>query len=282
MEPIEVDILDQGKVVLIDSFGSDTRIATVARTSYQKGTKPVQADRGLIRYLMRHRHTSPFEMGEVLFYVKIPIFVARQLLRHRTANINELSGRYSEMSDQFWFPELEDLGPQSTMNNQGRAPMTNDLKAKKAKQNMVLAADTSYNTYDALLHVSDVSREVARTVLPLSVYTEMYWKCDLHNFFHFAKLRMDRHAQKEIRDMATAMYELVKSQFPISAEAFEDYILYAHSLSRLDQQLIASIFRGAIPSLDYAKTLGMSEREYHEFMQWYTTLLSTPEGSSCQ
>lgn len=272
MEPIERDILDKGKVVLIDVFGNDERIATIARTSYKKGTKPVNADRGLLRYLMKHRHTSPYEMAEVCFFLKLPILSARQLIRHRTANMNELSGRYSEMQDEFWIPELEDLGPQSAINNQGRGEMVNEIAAKKARQNIILASEDAFETYDALLNVSNVSREVARSVLPLNTYTELYWKCDLHNFFHFAKLRMDKHAQKEIREMATAMYELVKQFFPVSAEAFEDYILYAHTLSRLDIDLLKMCLTGQTPTLEAATDIGMSKREYSEFMAWFNAL----------
>jgi thymidylate synthase (FAD) len=277
MEPVEIDILDHGKVVLLDVFGNDARIAEAARRSYQKGTKQVNADRGLIRYLMRKRHTSPFEMAEVLFFLKLPILSARQLVRHRTANMNELSGRYSEMPEEFWIPELDDLGPQSKENNQGRAPMIDEIRAKMAQQHIKLASAQSYETYDRLLNVSNVSREVSRSVLPLNTYTELYWKCDLHNFFHFARLRMDHHAQKEIREMATAMYEAAKQFFPIAAEAFEDYILYAHTLSRLDLQLLATILRGDIPSPDAASAIGMSKREYTEFMEWYIALTTSSE-----
>lgn len=272
MEPIEIDILDHGKVILLDVFGDDHRIAEAARRSYQKGTKTVSSDKSLLRYMMKHRHTSPFEMNETLFYLKIPIFVMRQLVRHRTANINELSGRYSEMEDVFWIPELDDLGPQSTQNNQGRSEMTDELSAKRARQEMGFSANHSFASYDKLLNSCNVSREVARTVLPLSTYTDLYWKCDLHNFFHFAKLRMDKHAQKEIQVLASAMYDAVKQKFPLAAEAFEDYILYAHTLSRLDMILLSSVMQGQTPTLEAAKAIGMSGREYDEFMTWLSTI----------
>lgn len=277
MEPIEVDILDKGKVVLIDVFGDDSRIATVARTSYKKGTKRVNTDRGLVRYLLRHKHTSPLEMAEVMFYLKVPIFVARQLVRHRTANLNELSGRYSEMPDDAYLPDVEQLGPQSSENNQGRAEVTNVLSAQKARQNIRFAITDAYDSYDRLLNVSNVSREISRIVLPLAAYTELYWKCDLHNFLHFCKLRMDSHAQYEIRVMAQAMYDLVKPFFPVVTEAWEDYILYAQTVSRLDQKLLALVLQGETPTLEVATSLGLSSREYKEFMSWLEGLRETEQ-----
>jgi len=266
METIERTILDHGKVVLIDTFGSDARIAEAARVSYQQGTKKTRGDRALLRYLMRHRHTSPFEMAEVLFYLKVPITVARQLIRHRTANLNEVSGRYSELPHEIYVPEVDQCGPQSTQNNQGRAPVTNEIQSRHAQQSMRFAGDAAYDTYDSLLNVHQVSREIARGVLPLHTYTELYWKCDLHNFFHFLKLRMDAHAQYEIRVMATAMYDAVAPHFPLSCEAFHDYILNAHTFSRLDLELLSRVLCGEIPTLADAQVIGQSEREYTEFM----------------
>lgn len=273
MEPIEVDILDHGKVVLIDVFGSDQRIATTARTSYQKATKKVNTDEGLIRYLFRHRHTSPVEMAEVLFYLRIPIFVARQLVRHRTANINEVSGRYSELPDDAYIPVIDQLGPQSSQNNQGRAPVSDLNAAKKSRSSIQYSTTDSFAVYDDLLHQSKVSREVSRVVLPLNTYTEMYWKCDLHNFLHMIHLRMDSHAQYEIRVMATAMYELVKPFFPATCHAFEDYILNGKTLSALEQQLLSSVLvLTNIPTQSRAAEIGMSKREYTDFMDWISTL----------
>lgn len=266
MEKSERSILDHGKVVLLDVFGSDARIAEAARVSYQQGTKKTRGDRALLRYLMRHQHTSPFEMSELLFYLKVPITVARQLVRHRTANINEVSGRYSELPNEIYVPEVDQCGPQSTQNNQGRAPVTNEIQSRHAQQSMRFAGDAAYDAYDSLLNVHQVSREISRGVLPLHTYTELYWKCDLHNFFHFLKLRMDTHAQYEIRVMATAMYDLVRPHFPLSCDAWEDYILNAHRFSRLDLVLLSRVLRGEIPTLADAQTLGHSEREFTEFM----------------
>lgn len=271
MDPIEVDILDHGKVVLIDVFGTDERIATIARTSYQKATKKVNTDEGLLRYLFRHRHTSPVEMAEVLFYLRIPIFVARQLVRHRTANINELSGRYSEIEEHAYIPDIVQLGPQSKDNNQGRTPGVDSFDTKKARINIQFSTNDAFETYDRLLHTNNVSREISRIVLPLNTYTEMYWKCDMHNFLHMAKLRMDSHAQYEIRVMAETMYKLVKPFFPITCRAFEDYILHGKNLSALDQQLLQHMVTSVnIPSEETARTIGMSSREYREFLEWWT------------
>ena len=278
MEKIERCILDHGKVTLLDVFGSDARIAESARVSYAHGTRKTRGDRALIRYLMRHRHTSPFEMAEVLFYLKIPIAIARQLIRHRTANVNEVSGRYSELPNEVYLPEVSQFGSQSTGNKQGRAPVSGDmdaLRAMKARQTMAAAAHSAYETYDSLLHVSQVSREISRGVLPLHTYTEMYWKCDLHNLFHFLRLRLHDHAQYEIQTMAQAMYESVAPHFPLSCEAFNDYILNAHTFSHSDLTLLSRVLRGESPTLEDAQALGQSEREYTEFMAKLSELRAT-------
>lgn len=278
MEPVKINILDHGQVVLLDVFGSDARIAESARVSYGKGTKKTSNDESLIRYLMKHRHTSPFEMCEVLFYLKVPIFVARQLIRHRTANINEVSGRYSEMPEELYVPDELQLGPQSATNNQGRAETHASLTTKRAQQEIRQSLDDSFQSYDRLLTLHEVSKEISRIVLPLSTYTELYWKCDLHNFFHFCKLRMDAHAQYEIRVMAAAMFDAVEPCFPIASRAFRDYILTARTVSQSEQILLSTLLSSARPSLDQAKACGMSAREYDEFMQWVSTLQTNNAG----
>ena len=203
-------IHNHGFVGLIDVMGSDSDIADAARVSYGSGTKTISDDRNLVRYLVRHKHTSPLEMAEVKFHLKLPIFVMRQLVRHRTANLNEYSGRYSEMSNEFYMPEPEYLAPQSTTNKQGRDGelTTND---KMSIRGFLYDAFTSaYEGYKCLLGkesnepilITGLSRELARIVMPVANYTECYWKCDLHNFFHLCKLRIDKHAQKEIVDFA--------------------------------------------------------------------------------
>lgn len=274
MEPVNVPILDHGQVALLDVFGSDDRIAEAARVSYGKGTRKISNNAALLRYLMRHRHTSPFEMCEVLFYLKVPIFVARQLVRHRTANINEVSGRYSELPEELYVPEQTQLGPQSSTNNQGRVPTGESLNTKRSQLEIQQANHEAFQSYDRLLNIHEVSREISRIVLPVSTYTELYWKCDLHNFFHFCKLRIDPHAQYEIRVMADAMFTLVEPHFPLATRAFRDYILNARTLSLSEQQLLGMMVSQPVPSLEEAKKLKMSEREYHEFVQWISIIQS--------
>lgn len=268
-------ILENGKVCLLDVMGSDADIVAAARISYNSSktrTHTPEADAKLIRYLMRHRHTSVFEMCEVKFYLKVPIFVARQLARHRTASLNEVSGRYSALPEDAYIPEVAQCGPQSTHNNQGRSAVVNTIGARKAQQNIVLATKHAHDVYDSLLNVSSVSREISRIVLPVSQMTEMVWKIDLHNFFHFCRLRVDSHAQYEIRVMATAMLDLVAPHFPVATDAFRDYILTAKTLSRAEQRLLARLLPATVPSREDAEREGLSEREYTEFVQWVHAL----------
>ena len=244
MKVKEQTIHKYGFVRLIDIMGSDNDIADAARVSYGEGTRSVSDNRNLIRYLVRHRHTSPLEMGTVKFHLKLPIFVMRQLVRHRTASLNEYSGRYSIMSDDCYVPELDYIQPQSKTNNQGRGDdglsdgwktkyqqIINDIRSK-----CLIAYD--FLIGNETIEHGGLSRELARTVLPVSNYTECYWKMDLHNFFHFCRLRMDDHAQQEIQDYAKVMYEMVKPEVPIAAEAFEDYSLYSISLSRMELSVL--------------------------------------------
>lgn len=272
MEPVSIPILDHGNVTLLDVFGSDERIAEAARVSYNKGTKRYRVTNALLRYLMKHRHTSPFEMCEVLFYLKVPLFVARQLVRHRTANINEVSARYSELSDEMYVPDQTQLGPQSDINHQGRSQATPGLNTQRSQLEIQQSNHEAFQSYDRLLNIHGVSREISRIVLPVSTYTEMYWKCDLHNFFHFCKLRTDGHAQYEIRVMADAMLQLVEPHFPYATQAFRDYILNARTLSQSEQRLLGMMVSQPVPSLEEAKELKMSEREYNEFVQWISTI----------
>ena len=236
-----------GFVRLVDIMGSDGDIADAARVSYGKGTRAVSDNRNLIRYLVRHKHTSPLEMASVKFHLKLPIFVMRQLVRHRTAKLNEYSGRYSIMSDDCYAPELEYIQPQSKTNKQGREGElpTNWKKGYQRRiDDIITKANMAYKYLignESISH-GGLSRELARTVLPVSNYTECYWKMDLHNFFHFCRLRMDDHAQQEIQDYAKVMYDLVKPEVPIAAEAFEDYSLNSISLSRMEVDVIQYIF----------------------------------------
>jgi thymidylate synthase (FAD) len=242
----EVKVHDHGLVALCDVMPrlaplgktADFAIVQAARVSYGHGTKQVNEDRGLIRYLARHRHTTPFEMVEFKFHHVMPIFVARQWIRHRTANVNEYSARYSVVKDRFYKPTIQSVRKQSTLNRQGGEEFIDELTAREFCDYLDRAV-ALYGDYEKLLE-KGVSRELARIGLPLNAYTEWYWKCDLHNVLHFLSLRMDAHAQQEIRDYATAMFALVQPIVPIAAEAFLDYQLGAMQLSRLEVEAIKS------------------------------------------
>lgn len=243
---IEKRVLDHGFVALVDCMPrlapvgktADYSIVQAARVSYGEGTKQVNEDRGLVRYLLRHRHTTPFEMVEFKFHIAMPIFVARQWIRHRTANVNEYSARYSIVPDRFYRPTVETVRAQSTSNRQGGDGLV-DAGTAEEFLGLLDRAEALYKDYLGLTE-KGVARELARAALPVSVYTEWYWKCDLHNLFHFLSLRMDPHAQYEIRVFADAMYELLKPIVPISCEAFEDYRLGAMHLTRLEIEAIRS------------------------------------------
>ena len=276
-----VQVLDKGFVGLIDWMGSDDAVVQAARVSYGAGTKKVQEDRGLIRYLMRHEHTTPFEMCEVKFHIRLPIFVMRQLIRHRTAQVNEYSGRYSVMTDEFYMPET--FQKQSTANRQGREDSLNEIHGKLSWM-MDDVHKNAYSKYEELLALN-VARETARAVLPVSNYTEAYWKCNIKNFLHMAWLRMDAHAQWEIQEFARAMYELVKPLYPSICEAYEDYKLYAVRLSRMEVGLLIQIIGDYMGEWDeyvtdwfkqddvkeaeklLCKKFGLTKRELTEFKE---------------
>lgn len=260
----EIKCLDKGFIRLVDYMGDDSSIVQAARVSYGKGTKTVNQDRGLIRYLMRHKHTTPLEMVEFKFHVKLPIFVARQWIRHRTANVNEYSGRYSEMKDDFYIPEADNIRPQSSNNKQGRADYSFDSdKTKDLQKGIEKFQGDAFDHYTELLE-SGLAREISRINLPLSNYTEWYWKIDLHNLFHFLKLRLDSHAQYEIRVYAEAMAELVKAAVPVAYEAFEDYILNARNFSGIELLIVKEML-GDLPDDDKLSEFGLSKREINEF-----------------
>jgi thymidylate synthase (FAD) len=261
----EFRCLDKGFVRLIDVMGDDSAIVQAARVSYGSGTKQVHEDRGLIRYLMRHLHTTPFEMVEFKFHVKLPIFVARQWIRHRTANVNEYSGRYSEMKDEFYLPDSDQVRAQSSMNKQGRADTAFDpAEAERIRSVMSSTQQHLYDEYQQLLS-TDLAREIARINLPVSNYTEWYWKIDLHNLFHFLRLRIDPHAQYEIRVYGEAMAEIAKAAVPLAYEAFEDYILHARRFSRAELEIIRSTLT-SLPTVDELQLKGLSAREAREFL----------------
>ena len=226
-------VLDHGFVRAVDYMGDDAAIVQAARVSYGKGTKAARDDRGLIRYLMRHWHSTPFEMCEIKLHVKLPIFVARQWIRHRTANVNEISARYSILDREFYTPAPEHLAAQATHNRQGRGDVLEGDEAETALRILREDGVRAFDQYEALLNDREgepidpekqgLARELARMTLPLSAYTQWYWKTDLHNLFHFIRLRADDHAQYEIRVYADAIAELVKAWVPLAFEAFEDY-----------------------------------------------------------
>lgn len=254
----EIKCLDHGFVALIDVMPrlvpqgqtADSAVVQAARVSYGQGTKKVNEDRGLIRYLLRHRHTTPFEMIEFKFHVAMPIFVARQWIRHRTANVNEYSGRYSVMPDRFYRPTVEQVRRQSKSNRQGgdelfvhQGATPEELKTAEAFVHFLDESETQYKKYLALTE-QGVSREMARIGLPVSLYTEWYWKCDLHNILRFLSLRMDVHAQEEIRVFAKAMHDLIDPIVPITMEAWRDYDLGAMHLSRLEIEALRDAAHG--------------------------------------
>jgi thymidylate synthase (FAD) len=236
----EIKVHDHGMVALVDVMPrfapegktADAAIVQAARVSYGQGTKQINEDRGLIRYLARHRHTTPFEMVEFKFHQVMPIFVARQWIRHRTANVNEYSARYSVVQDRFYRPDAAGVRQQSAANRQGGELPADPATAEEFCQ-WLDEMQKQYERYEHFI-AKGVSRELARIALPVNVYTEWYWKIDLHNLFHFLSLRMDAHAQKEIRDYATAVFELIRPIVPIAAEAFLDYQVNSLTLSGLE------------------------------------------------
>jgi thymidylate synthase (FAD) len=232
-----IKCLDKGFVRLVDSMGGDDAIVQAARVSYGQGTSRVSQDRGLIRYLMRHRHTTPFEMVEFKFHCKMPIFVARQWVRHRTANINEYSLRYSEARDEFYTPDPEHIQFQSAMNKQGRMGDVPAEMKQKVLDYFNEISERSFAMYTEL-NEAGIARELARAILPVNLYTEWYWKNDLHNLLHFVGLRSDSHAQYEIRVFSDAMAESVKAVAPFAWEAYQDYVVQGMRFSRIEQSLL--------------------------------------------
>lgn len=255
----EIKCLDKGFVRLVDYMGNDTSIVQAARVSYGKGTKKVSTDRALIDYLLRHHHTTPFEMVEFKFHTKMPIFVARQWVRHRTANINEISGRYSVLDDDFYLPKSVDIGLQSKINRQGRGELASREVQKKfiewLKENQIKA----YNQYEELIN-EGLARELARIGLPLNIYTQWYWKIDLHNLFHFLKLRLDARAQKEIRVFAEAMAKCVKAVVPWAWNSFENHILKGKNLAQDELETLGSLAQGKEPLLSSRRLKEFKEK----------------------
>jgi thymidylate synthase (FAD) len=265
-------VLDRGFVRVIDYMGDDGAIVQAARVSYGRGTKKVSDDRGLINYLMRMRHTSPFEMCEIKLHVKLPIFVARQWIRHRTANVNEYSARYSVLEDEFYAPAPEQVASQASSNRQGRDQVLGAAEAAAVQDTIRANAARAYAEYLALLNQDErgealdpgragLARELARIVLPLNTYTEWYWKTDLHNLLHFIALRADPHAQYEIRAYALVLLDVVRRWVPLSCAAFENYRLHAAELSGQELAVLRRMLAGEEVS---QADSGLSAREWRE------------------
>lgn len=259
------EVLDHGFIRVIDYMGDDAAIVQAARVSYGAGTKHVQNDEGLIRYLMRHWHSTPFEMCEIKLHVKLPIFVARQWIRHRTANVNEYSARYSIMDREFYIPQPENLAAQSTVNNQGRGAVLEGAEAARVLEMLKSDASRSYDNYEAMLSQDGqqgLARELARMNLPANIYTQWYWKVDLHNLFHFLRLRADPHAQYEIRVYAEAIAKVVADWLPIAFGAFEDYRMGGVTLSAKAIDVLKRRLAGEVVTQEQS---GMSKGEWREF-----------------
>ena len=258
-------VLDHGFVRVVDYMGDDAAICQAARVSYGKGTKSVQNDVGLIRYLMRHWHSTPFEMCEIKLHVKLPVFVARQWIRHRTANVNEYSARYSILDREFYIPEADSLAAQSAVNNQGRGRVLQGAEAARVLNILKTDSDRAYDNYEAM--ISDegqdgLARELARMNLPANIYTQWYWKVDLHNLFHFLRLRADAHAQYEIRVYADVICDMVRDWVPAAYGAFEDYRLGGAVLSSKSLDCVRRMLAGEKVTQE---TSGMSKGEWREF-----------------
>ncbi|OUX43620.1 thymidylate synthase (FAD) [bacterium TMED277] len=262
-------VLDHGFIRVIDYMGDDGAIVQAARVSYGSGTKKSQDDNSLIRYLMRHWHSTPFEMCEIKFHIKLPVFVARQWIRHRTANVNEYSARYSILEKEFYIPEEENLASQSSTNNQGRGETLSSSESQKVLEILKLDSDRSYRNYESLLSSdgkSGLARELARMNLPTNIYTQWYWKTDLHNLFNFLRLRADSHAQYEIRVYAEVICDLVRAWVPNAYGAFVDYRLNSLNLSRQAVECLKRKLSGDIVNFEDS---GMSKREWEEFTKCF-------------
>ena len=268
-------VLDHGFVRVVDYMGDDTSIVQSARVSYGKGTKKVSTDSGLIKYLMRHRHSTPFEMCEIKYHVKLPIFVARQWIRHRTANVNEYSARYSILDKEFYLPTKENLAAQSKNNRQGRGDLINGKQADDILKILKEDAEKSYNDYETILNErydgtiinenqKGLARELARMNLTLNTYTQWYWKTDLLNLLNFLSLRADDHAQYEIRAYADVMIDSLKRWVPITYEAFMDYRIGGLELSSKGKSVISKMIKGESCDFENSK---LSKREWNELME---------------
>ena len=270
-----IPILDHGFIRVIDYMGNDNSIVQAARVSYGKGTKKVNTDSGLIKYLMRHWHSTPFEMCEIKYHIKLPIFIARQWIRHRTANVNEYSARYSILDKEFYLPNKENLAAQSKNNRQGRGDVISGTQAQEVLNLLKNDAERTYNNYEEMLNErydgsiidenkTGLARELARMNLTLNTYTQWYWKTDLLNLMNFLRLRADHHAQYEIRAYADAMLNTLKKWVPITYDAFMDYRVGGTEVSSKGKEVIKKLINGENISIDETD---LSKREWNELMQ---------------
>ena len=270
-----IPLLDHGFIRVVDYMGDDTSIVQAARVSYGKGTKKVSTDAGLIKYLMRHWHSTPFEMCEIKYHVKLPIFIARQWIRHRTANVNEYSARYSILDKEFYLPAQEHLAAQSKSNRQGRGDVLEGQQAKKVLDLLKNDAERTYENYETMLNEKydgsiidengvGLARELARMNLTLNTYTQWYWKTDLLNLMNFLRLRADHHAQYEIRTYADAMLDTLKRWVPITYDAFIDYRVGGTEVSDKGKKVIQKLIKGDKVSIEES---GLSKREWNELME---------------
>ena len=270
-----IPLLDHGFIRVVDYMGDDTSIVQAARVSYGKGTKKVSTDAGLIKYLMRHWHSTPFEMCEIKYHVKLPIFIARQWIRHRTANVNEYSARYSILDKEFYLPAQEHLAAQSKSNRQGRGDVLEGEQAKKVLELLKNDAERTYENYETMLNEKydgsiidengvGLARELARMNLTLNTYTQWYWKTDLLNLMNFLRLRADHHAQYEIRTYADAMLDTLKRWVPITYDAFMDYRVGGTEVSDKGKKVIQKLIKGDKVSMEES---GLSKREWNELME---------------
>ena len=268
-------VLDHGFVRVVDYMGDDSSIVQSARVSYGKGTKKVSTDSGLIKYLMRHRHSTPFEMCEIKYHVKLPIFIARQWIRHRTANVNEYSARYSILDKEFYMPSKDNLAAQSASNRQGRGDLINGKQAEDILNILKEDAERTYDNYELMLNErfdgttidknnKGLARELARMNLTLNTYTQWYWKTDLLNLLNFLSLRADNHAQYEIRAYADVMIESLKKWVPVTFDAFMDYRVGGMELSAKGKSVIQKLIKGEKCDFDSSS---LSKREWNELME---------------
>ena len=279
-----IPVLDHGFIRVVDYMGDDSAVVQAARVSYGRGTKAVRGDAGLINYLLRHRHTTPFEMAEIKYHVKLPIFVARQWIRHRTANVNEYSARYSILDKEFYIPVPEQMATQSSANHQGRGEALEGEEAARALELLREDAETCYRHYEEMLNEGEgdnlvdpekkgLARELARMNLTLNTYTQWYWKIDLHNLMHFLSLRADPHAQYEIRVYAEAMLDCLKRWVPLVYEAFTDYRTGGAFLSAAAMKVVKDLIHGKEPTQESSS---LSKREWRELME----LLERPDETA--